>query len=332
VKVGLVGAGRMGGFRARVLAEHPEVDELFVASGDGTRARAVAAPLGARAGTFPELLASGVDALVVSTRTGEHPAHIAAGAARALPILCEKPIALTLAATSEAIEAAERGGARLQIGFDRRFDPGFRRARGLIRAGRVGTIYSIHMAAHDRDPAPAYGETSGGIFRDLHIHDFDMARWLTGLEVDTVYATGSVRKWEGYAAYGDVDTTAIVLTMSDGALVLVSGKRHDPRGYDFRAEVFGELDSIAIGVDARTPIRSIEDGAPPPSADPYTGFLDRFGPAIGAETQAFVDFVHGRCENPCPPADALEAMRVAIACDRSRAAGRPVRVADVRSD
>jgi myo-inositol 2-dehydrogenase / D-chiro-inositol 1-dehydrogenase len=218
----------------------------------------------------------------------------------------------------------------LQIAFQRRFDPGFRRARDLVAGGGLGTVYSLRMSAHDHEPSDErYIPTSGGIFRDLHVHDFDMARWLTGLEAVEVYATGSVRAWERFARFDDVDTSAIVVTLAGGVPVLVSGSRHDPAGYDFRAEILGSEASVAVGIDDRTPLLSLEPGVEPPSGRPYVGFLDRFREAFLAETAAFVDLVHGRGPNLCPPAEALEALRVAEACDRSWRERRPVALAEI---
>jgi myo-inositol 2-dehydrogenase / D-chiro-inositol 1-dehydrogenase len=186
------------------------------------------------------------------------------------------------------------------------------------------------MTSFDHEPSPEHFiPGSGGIFRDLHIHDYDLARWLTGLEVEKVYATGAVRHWERFARHGDVDTSATVLTMTGGLPVLSAGTRHDPRGYDVRAELLGSGDSIAVGLDRRTPLRSVEEDPPQLGDDPYTSFLVRFERAFDAEMRAWLDFVRGRRENPCPGVEALHALRVAIACDRSLAEQRAVSVSEV---
>jgi len=245
-------------------------------------------------------------------------------------MLCEKPIALTLAETRAALDAA---GDLVQVAFERRFDPGFAEARRLVATGALGTLYSVRMVSFDHEPSPEHFiPGSGGIFRDMLIHDLDTARWLTGAEVEQVYAVGAVRQWERFAKHGDVDTAAILLTMTDGVPVVVSGSRHDPRGYDCRAELLGSEDSVAVGLDGRTPLRSVEAAAPPPTGDPYTAFLNRFGAAFDAELRAWLEFVRGERDNPCPGIEALHALRVAVACDRSRAEGRPVTVASVGDD
>jgi myo-inositol 2-dehydrogenase/D-chiro-inositol 1-dehydrogenase len=320
----------MGGFRARALARHPEVDEVIVGSHHPDRAAALADQVGARGSSIDGVLSEELDALVISTATAEHPAQIAAGAQRGLPMLCEKPISIDLSGTEDAIELTRRAGVELQIAFMRRFDPGFRRARELAQDGSLGTLYSLRMCAHDHEPADErYIATSGGIFCDLHVHDFDMARWLTGRDVSRVFATGALRVWGQYGRQDDVDSAAMVLTMDDGMPVVITGARHDPLGYDFRTEVLGSTDSIVIGTTDRTPVHSVEPQAPPPPTDPYQGFLDRFQAAFVAETEAFVDLVLGRTVNPCPPEEALSALQVAVACDRAWRERRPVDVQEV---
>jgi myo-inositol 2-dehydrogenase / D-chiro-inositol 1-dehydrogenase len=316
VRIAVLGTGRIGAYRAGWLGAHPDVDEVLVGS--------------IRAGTVETVLDSRPDAVVISSATPDHPAQIRACAERGLPMLCEKPIALTLRATRDALEA---GGDRLQVSFQRRFDPGFAEARRLVVDGTLGTLYCVTMCAYDHEPSPEHFiPGSGGIFRDLHIHDFDVARWLTGVEVDRVYATGDVRKWERFARHGDVDTSAILLTMADGMPVVITGSRHDPRGHDFRLEVLASNDSIAVGLDERTPLRSVEAHAPAIGNRPYDGFLDRFAAAFDAEMRAWLEFVRGERENPAPGVAALHALRVAVACDRSRAEGRSVAMAEIGDD
>ena len=327
MRVGVLGTGRMGAFRARALAAHSDVEQVLVASHHPERARELGEAIGGRGGTLDQVLSENLDALVISTVTAEHPQNIAAGAQRGLPMLCEKPISIDVADTEATIEVVRNAGVELQIAFMRRFDAGFRRARELVSSGALGTVYSVRMCAHDHEPADErYIATSGGIFVDLHVHDFDMARWLTGREVKQVFATGTVRAFDAYGRQDDVDTSAMVLTMDDGLPVVVTGARHDPIGYDFRAELLGSGDSIAVGVDDRTPIRSVQPDGPPAPIDPYKGFLDRFRQAFIDETAAFVDLVLGRGPNLCPPEEALSALRVAVACETS---WRERRVVDV---
>jgi myo-inositol 2-dehydrogenase/D-chiro-inositol 1-dehydrogenase len=160
----------------------------------------------------------------------------------------------------------------------------------------------------------------------MHVHDFDLARWLSGRDVALVYATGAVREHERFARHGDVDTAAILLTMDDGMPVTIDGLRHDPRGQDVRVEAVGSRDAVVCGMGERTPLRSLEPGAAAPSAPGWESAWDRFADAFVAETAAFVALVRDGGESPCPPDAALQALRIAVACDRSRAAGVPVPV------
>jgi len=178
MRVAVLGTGRIGAYRAGWLRAHPDVEEVLVGS--------------IRAGTVESALDARPDAVVISSATPDHPTQIRASAKRGLPMLCEKPIALTLRETRAALDA---GGELLQVSFQRRFDPGFAEARRLVAEGALGTLYCVRMNAYDHEPSPEHFiPGSGGIFRDLHVHDFDAARWLTAVDVDRVYATGAVRR------------------------------------------------------------------------------------------------------------------------------------------
>jgi myo-inositol 2-dehydrogenase / D-chiro-inositol 1-dehydrogenase len=333
MKVAVLGAGRIGTFRARVLSRLPEVDEIFVGNRTVERAEKLAREVGGTAGTVDEAIDSGPDAVFVSLATGLHAEALHRCIDAGLPIFCEKPIALTLRDTAEVIEHAEGAGNLLQIAFQRRLDPDYLRAYRAVRDGTLGTLYSLRITAHDAEPAPEeFIELSGGTYRDLHIHDFDLARWLTGLDVDRVYATGSVRGFDRYAKFGDVDNAAILMTMSDGLPVIVTGTRHNPRGHDFRMEVFGSRDSLSVGSDSRSQPRPVEPDAIPPNKGPYRDFMERFGESLRQETLAFIEVMAGKRENPSPPAAALEALRVAVACEVSREEERPVRVAEIEDE
>ena len=330
MKVGLLGAGRIGALHAGLLAGDTRVEEIRVGDADSQRAESVAAEVGGRPETIKDILWSGPDAVVITTSTPAHAPLILASVEAGIPAFCEKPIALGYDDTVEVVEAVESSGAVLQIGFQRRFDAGYVEARRLVDSGELGTIYSVRLATHDPEPPPEeYIATSGGIFRDLHIHDFDVLRWLTGGEAREVYATGSVRGFDFFGTLGDVDTSAALIAMQDGTVAVLTGGRHDPLGYDVRAEIFGSRDSVAVGVDARTPLRSVEPGTPPSEKDAYPNFQDRFLDAYRAELKYFLSLACGETENPCTARDALEALKLAMAADLSLAEHRPVRVSEV---
>jgi myo-inositol 2-dehydrogenase / D-chiro-inositol 1-dehydrogenase len=281
MKVAVLGAGRIGSFRARVLNELPEVDEIVVGNRTVERAEKLAREVGGTAGTIDEAIDSGPDAVFVSLATEMHAPALHRCIDAGLPIFCEKPIALTLPETAAVLEHAEKAEALIQIAFQRRLDPDYRRVYEEIRSGNVGTLYSLRITAHDAEPAPEeFIASSGGTYRDLHIHDFDLARWLTGMEIEQVYAVGSVRGFDRYVKYGDVDNVAILMTKSDGLPVLITGTRHNPRGHDFRMEVFGSEDSLSVGSDSLSQPRLVEPDAVLLSKDPYRDFIERFGEGL----------------------------------------------------
>jgi len=333
MKVAVLGAGRIGSFRARVLNELPEVDEIVVGNRTVERAEKLVREVGGTAGTIDGAIDSGPDAVFVSLATEMHAPALHRCIDAGLPIFCEKPIALTLPETAAVLEHAEEAEALIQIAFQRRLDPDYRRVYEEIRSGNVGALYSVRITAHDAEPAPEeFIASSGGTYRDLHIHDFDLARWLTGLDVEQVYAVGSVRGFDRYAKFGDVDNVAILMTMSDGLPVLITGTRHNPRGHDFRMEVFGSEDSLSVGQNSLSQPRPVEPNAITPDRGPYKDFMERFGESLRQETMAFIEVMRGERENPSPPASAMEALRVAVACEVSREEGRPVRVAEIQDE
>lgn len=331
MRIGVLGAGKMGAFHARTLSEIADVAQVLVADPDGERAVALAESMRATAvGSVDELLGAGVDAAVIASSTDTHASLIHACLDAGVATFCEKPIALDLEQTYAVIEHVERAGGLLQIGFQRRFDAGYRKARELIQGGALGRVYTFRMAGHDPAPPPDdYVPTSGGIFRDLHIHDFDAVRFLFGIEVEEVYASGAVLVSDFFAQHDDVDTTALVLRLADGTLGVLTGMRRNGAGYDVRAELFGSRGSVAVGLGPRTPLRSVEPDMPPIFEHPFPNFLARFGDAYRAELAHFVRFARGQAENPCTPADGLEALRLAVAAERSRSEARPVLLSEV---
>jgi myo-inositol 2-dehydrogenase/D-chiro-inositol 1-dehydrogenase len=329
--VGLIGAGRIGAFHARTLTELAGVASLAITDADPGRAERVAEQVGVRrVETVDALVESGVDALVIATATPGHAPLLRLAARAGLPAFCEKPVALDLATLDGVLEDVARTGILVQVGFQRRFDAGYRAAHDAVATGAVGRILVMRAATHDPSPPPEeYIVASGGIFRDLHIHDFDAVRFVSGEEIVEVYADGAALEAARLEQYGDVDVSAAVLRLTGGGLVIISGTRHDPLGYDVRLEVFGTSDTIAVGQDGRTPIRSVEPGVDPPAGPAYRNFLDRFEPAYRSELAAFVAAVRAGGPSPCPLEEARAALSVALAADRSRAERRPVSIEEV---
>jgi myo-inositol 2-dehydrogenase/D-chiro-inositol 1-dehydrogenase len=330
MRIGLIGVGRIGALHANTLAGLPAVEAVIVADADQDRAAAVAAEVGAElAGTADELLAAGLDGLVIATATGTHPELILRGVTAGLPVFCEKPVAADTEGTIDVIKAT--AGAPVQIGFQRRFDPGYRTARDAAAAGTLGWLHTVRSTTLDPAPPPAgYLPGSGGIFRDCAVHDFDSIRWVTGREVTSAYATGTNRGEDFFRAADDVDTASAMLTLDDGTIALVSCTRYNAAGYDVRLELLGSAGSVCAGLDDQTPLTSSQPGATFPAGPPYRQFLDRFRTAYAAELAAFTDLVAGRAASQCTPADALEAFYIAEACELSRRRRGRVEIAEVR--
>ena len=334
--VGLVGVGRIGAFHAATLNALPGVD-VAVADARADRAEALAASLGARwAPDVGALLELGPAALVVATPNGSHAELIERGVAAGLPVFCEKPVADTSARSLQVAKSVDQHGGRVQIGFQRRFDAGYAAARAEVRRGALGRVHTLRGQTCDPAPPPAaYIATSGGIFKDCSVHDFDAVRWVTGREIVSVFATGSARGEPFFAAAGDVDTAAAVLRLDDDALATVTATRYHGAGYAVTLEVQGTHGTVGAGYDAALPLRPVGAGTDTgvcvwPEGPPHPSFMSRFHEAYVAELRAFVDYAEGRIENPCTIADALEALYVAEACDLSRAENRPVTLAEVR--
>jgi len=332
--VGLVGVGRIGAFHAETLHRLPGV-QVVVADMQPEQARTLAGSLGVRwVPDISALLSEDLAGLVVATPTGSHAELIERGVAAGVPVFCEKPVAENSAKTLEVIESVAKHGGRVQIGFQRRFDAGYAAARAEVERGTLGRVHTLHGQTSDpQPPPPGYIATSGGIFRDCSVHDFDAIRWVTGREVVSVFATGSDRGEAFFAQSGDVDTAATVLRLDDDALATVTATRYHGAGYAVTLDVQGTCGSVGVGFDDGLPLRPVGDvhgdGAWP-KGPPHAGFMDRFHDAYVRELQAFVEFAEGRIDSPCTVGDALEALYVAEACDLSRAQNRPVTIEEVR--
>jgi myo-inositol 2-dehydrogenase/D-chiro-inositol 1-dehydrogenase len=340
MRIGLIGVGRIGAFHAATLRGLPGIDSVVVADADADRARAVAARLGIQAASpgvshaaapLDDLLAAGIDALVIATGTGTHPELIRRGVEAGIPVFCEKPVAPDIDGTLDVIKST--ASAAVQIGFQRRFDAGFQAARRAVRSGELGWVHTIRSTTLDAAPPPAdYISGSGGIFRDCAVHDFDAVRWVTGRDIIQAYATGANRGEEFFRAAGDVDTASAVLTLDDGTIALVSCGRYNGAGYDVRLEVLGATGSVCAGLDDRMPLRSADPGVRFPAGPPHQQFMERFRDAFAAELAAFTEVAAGRSASPCTPQDALEAFYVAEACELSRHRNEPVPIAEVRAN
>ncbi|HWD07158.1 MAG TPA: Gfo/Idh/MocA family oxidoreductase [Amycolatopsis sp.] len=332
MRLGVAGVGRIGTAHAETLKGFAQVSSVVVADVDRARAASVAEKLGVEvADGIDGLFAAGLDALVVTAATDAHPSLIVRAVAAGLPVFCEKPVAADLEGTLTVIDRIADSDVPVQIGFQRRFDAGYRAARAAVASGELGWLHTIRATTFDAEPPPAaYVPHSGGIFRDCGVHDFDIIRWVTGREITEVRALGANRGAKFFADAGDADTAAAALTLDDGTLAVVNLTRYNGAGYDVRLDLHGSAANASVGLDARTPARSVEPGMAPLPGPPYAGFMDRFRPAYAAELEAFLTVAARRTPSPATVHDALEAFRVAEACELSRRDRRPVAVAEIR--
>lgn len=333
MRIGLIGTGRIGAFHAETLRALPGVDEVLVADPAPGRAAALADRLDLTAVPgVPQLYAARPDGLVIAAPTSAHAELLHRALDVGTPVFCEKPVALDVPGTLGVVERAEASGVPVQIGFQRRFDAGYRAARAALRGGELGWLHTLRATTSDRTPPPAaYLPTSGGLFRDCGIHDFDIMRWLTGREIVSVFAQGANRGDSFFLDGDDVDTCAALLRFDDGVLATVTATRYNGAGHDVRLEVCGSAGTRVVGLDDHAPLPTAEPALSWRRAEPYATFMDRFRTAYAAELGAFTEVAAGRAESPCTPRDALEALYVAEACDLSRRTGEPVAVARIRA-
>ena len=323
VGVGVIGVGRIGSMHADLLTRQvPGATLAAVHDAVPAAARAAAAPAHASA---EELLADpAVDAVAICSSTSTHADLIVAAARAGKAIFCEKPISLELEEVDRALAAVEAAGVPFQIGFNRRFDPAHQAVRDAVARGAVGDPQLVRISSRDPAPPPMdYVRDSGGIFLDMTIHDFDMARYVTGSEVAEVFARGAVRIDPAFAEAGDVDTALVTLVHESGCLTAIDNSRQAVYGYDQRVEVFGSL-GVATSENplAHTAVVRTADGASS-AVLPYF-FLERYVPSYLREWQAFVHAVRTGEPTPVSGADARAPLVIGLAAWRSLTEGRPV--------
>jgi myo-inositol 2-dehydrogenase/D-chiro-inositol 1-dehydrogenase len=330
IGVAVLGAGRMGLTHLRTLAGIGQVRVLAVADPDpaaAERGRALAGAPRALGEPLEAIADPAVEAVVIVTPTSTHATLIEAAIAAGKAVWSEKPIALDLAQTARVVALWRERGVPVQLGFMRRFDPGYVRAKELIVAGELGRIEQFRAYSRDTYPPPLeFLRHSGGAFLDMSVHDFDLARFLVG-EVEEVEAWGGVLFDQRFAEADDVDTALTMLRFQNGALGVVEMSRHSAWGYDIRTEVFGAAGKVVVEAPQKTPATySRRFGF---EGDHFENFPDRFEVAFRLELEAFFRALAAG-ETPSPgPEDALETLRLALAATRSWREGRPIRVAEV---
>ncbi|GAB6935301.1 inositol 2-dehydrogenase [Calditerricola yamamurae] len=335
VRIGIIGAGRIGKMHAEILCRHPRVRLVAVADVAADRLRDWAAQWGIPRVTadYRDILADdAIDAVLICTPTDTHVSLIKEAAAAGKHIFCEKPVSPDLGQTREALAAVRAAGVKLQVGFNRRFDPSFRRVRQWVREGKVGHPHVVKITSRDPAPPPAdYIRLSGGLFFDLTIHDFDLARFLVDSEVEEVYAAGGVLVDPVFAQYGDVDTAVVMLRFQNGALGVIDNSRQAVFGYDQRVEVFGSAGCVTADNAFPTTVQALTAAAVERDK-PHRFFAERYRDAYLCEVESFVNCVLRDEPAPVSGEDSLQAERIAHAAKRSLAEKRPVKVAEVDSE
>jgi myo-inositol 2-dehydrogenase / D-chiro-inositol 1-dehydrogenase len=327
LRIGLLGAGRIGKVHAGAVASTAGAELVAVADALPAAAKAVADPAGARVSSIDEIIAADdIDAVLITTPTDMHSDLIERAAKAGKKIFCEKPIDLDVARVRKCLKVVERTNALLMVGFNRRFDPHFGELKRRIDAGAVGSVEMVQIVSRDPGPPPAdYIKRSGGLFRDMTIHDFDMARFMLGEEPVTVSATGAVLVDPKIGKLGDIDSAAVVLQTASGRMAMISNSRRATYGYDQRVEVHGSkgLASAENPVHAMVTTANAKGYTTVPL---HTFFMTRYTEAYAAEIAAFVAAATGK--GPVSPDgnDGLRALLLADAAVRSAASGRVVRV------
>jgi myo-inositol 2-dehydrogenase / D-chiro-inositol 1-dehydrogenase len=324
-KIALIGAGRIGRIHAANALAHPELTLSHVVDPFAENADALAAETGARVTSLETVLSDpSVAAVIVASSTDTHLDYCLRAHAAGKAIFCEKPIDLDLGRARAAADQLK--GARLFLGFNRRFDPNFQALKARLDDGSVGGIESLQITSNDPGPPPiAYVKVSGGLFKDMAIHDFDMARWLLGEEPSEVFAWGSSLVDPAIGEAGDIDTARTVLRTASGKLCVIGNSRRSGFGYDQRIEAYGSAGMVrADNVVESTVHVWTQAGA---QADRFQNFfLDRYKEAYRAEMAHFADILAGRATPSIGYVDGVAALALAEAAAESVKTGKPVRI------
>ena len=335
LNIGLIGVGRIGKVHAEHLAYRiPRARLAAVSDVNLEAARALGAKLGVgrvEADHRALLADPALDAVVICSPTDLHAPMIEESAAAGKHIFCEKPVARTLGEIDRALDAVARADVKLQIGFNRRFDANFARVRRAISSGEIGEPHLLHIVSRDPGPPPIeYVRVSGGMFLDMTIHDFDMARFLIGEEVEEVFAAGAVRVDPAIGAAGDLDTALVTLKFAGGALGVIDNSRRAVYGYDQRVEVLGSAGGAAVA-NNHPNTAVISDAASVHRDLPLNFFMDRYLDSFLTEMAAFVDAVLDGAPIPVTGEDGRAAVALGIAARRSYDENRPVRLDEIKA-
>jgi myo-inositol 2-dehydrogenase / D-chiro-inositol 1-dehydrogenase len=331
LKVGLLGAGRIAGVHATAITAHPGSMLAAVSDINADAATRLAAQFNAEARTTDAILADpAINAVLIATSTDTHSDLIERATAAGKAVLCEKPVDLSLARAQACLKVAARNGQPVMIGFNRRFDPNFAGLKAALDNNEIGKAELLSITSFDPAPPPvAYVKVSGGLFRDMMIHDFDMANFLMGTAPLTVSAFGSSIVDPAIGAAGDVDTAVVTLTYADGRIAVIKNSRRAVYGYDQRVELLGSDGLLQAGnMLESTVVKATRAGVT--AAKPMHFFLERYMPAYRAEWAAFVAAVSDGAAIPVTLADGVAALTMAEAATLSAKTRAPVALASLQ--
>ena len=330
LKIGLLGAGRIGQVHARAIVGHEGSELALISDVYASAAEELAAKYDAKVVSSDEIIGdSSIDAVLIATSTDTHSELIEAAAKAGKAVLCEKPVDLNLERARACLSAVNATGQPVMIGFNRRFDPNFALIKEGLTAGEIGKIELLSVTSFDPAPPPlAYIKVSGGLFRDMMIHDFDMANFIMRDAPVSIAASGSCQVDPDIGAAGDIDTAVVTLSYADGRLAVIKNSRRAGYGYDQRLEVLGSEGLLqANNMLESSVVKSTIEGVV--SAKPTYFFLERYMSAYRAEWAAFVDALRGEKPMPVTLEDGVQALAMAEAAIQSLDAGKPVALADV---
>ncbi len=327
IRIGLLGAGRIGQTHARAVAALDNVEITAVFDPVDEAAAFVTALTGARQATVSQIMHDDkIDAVIIATPTDLHADQIEQAAQAGKAIFCEKPVDLSAERVRACLKTADKAGVKLMIGFNRRFDQNFSKVREALDAGKVGDVELVQITSRDPSAPPIdYVKRSGGLFRDMMIHDFDMARFLLGEEVVEVSATGSVLTDPAIGEAGDVDTATATLRTASGKIAVITNSRRASYGYDQRVEVHGSKGmASAENMRPTTVVIANEEGY---SQDPLLDFfMERYAEAYKSELQTFCAILAGEERSYPSGIDGLKALELADAAVQSLETGKSVKL------
>lgn len=325
--IALIGAGRIGKIHAANVAANPKLRLARVVDPFADAAAALAGSYGAQVSSIEEAFADpAIRGVIVASSTDTHLEYSMAAAKAGKAVFCEKPLDQDLARATAAAEQFDALGAKLFLAFNRRFDTNFGSLKARLDNGEVGDIETLHIISHDPAPPPIdYVKVSGGIYKDMIIHDFDMARWLLGEEVTEIFSSSSVLVDPAIGEAGDADTAKTILRTGSGKLCVISSTRRSGYGYDQRIEAFGSKGMIRAQNQLETSVETwTETGSTGDKIQNF--FLDRYAAAYAGEAEHFADIIEGKAEPLIGYRDGIAALALAEAAAKSAATGELVRL------